>query len=364
MPVEGGPHQRGAGQDAARQHLPGHGRRRRARQVEPVSRRPARLRLRARRGGCGGGVEGGGRGVFSRLGPSRGRGRPRGPSPDDVRSLSGRLRATPGSTADIQAAHWLAAMDVDFRVVATKIDKLSRTERARNLKALELTFGMAAAAGLGSERRRIGRTVENDRQPGQNRSRMNGQSGRGGGGRAAAVERNDRQRAARPRRTALSATTAASAGIGASAATWSAPNRADSRRQPAAATAEPPAAARRRRPAGRRRARHAEGHERHRADQDRQAARRARRHRHAQAGADLPDPARPRREERPAVLGRRARDPARRLRLPARPRLQLPARPRRHLRLPLPDPQVRPAHRRHGRRARSGRRRKASATSR
>jgi GTP-binding protein len=50
----------------------------------------------------------------------------------------------PGLDSDIQAAHWLNAMHVDFRVVATKIDKLSRTERARNLKALELTFGMAA----------------------------------------------------------------------------------------------------------------------------------------------------------------------------------------------------------------------------
>ena len=55
-----------------------------------------------------------------------------------------------------------------------------------------------------------------------------------------------------------------------------------------------------------------------------------------------------RREERPALLRRRARDAARRLRLPARARLQLPARPRRHLRLPVADPQVRPAHRRHG----------------
>jgi len=50
----------------------------------------------------------------------------------------------PGLDSDIQAAHWLNALHVDFRVVATKIDKLSRTERARNLKALELTFGMAA----------------------------------------------------------------------------------------------------------------------------------------------------------------------------------------------------------------------------
>jgi GTP-binding protein len=62
----------------------------------------------------------------------------------------------PGLDSDIQAAHWLAAMHVDFRVVATKIDKLSRTERARNLKALELTFGMAAlpvsaASGEGME---------------------------------------------------------------------------------------------------------------------------------------------------------------------------------------------------------------------
>ena len=50
----------------------------------------------------------------------------------------------PGLKSDIQAAHWLDAMHVDYRVVATKIDKLSRTERARNVKALELTFGMAA----------------------------------------------------------------------------------------------------------------------------------------------------------------------------------------------------------------------------
>jgi GTP-binding protein len=62
----------------------------------------------------------------------------------------------PGLESDIQAAHWLTAMDVNFRVVATKIDKLSRTERARNLKALDLTFGMAAlpvsaASGEGME---------------------------------------------------------------------------------------------------------------------------------------------------------------------------------------------------------------------
>ena len=90
-----------------------------------------------------------------------------------------------------------------------------------------------------------------------------------------------------------------------------------------------------------------EGDEHLRADQDRQGAGHRRRHRHAQAGADLRDPARARREERQHLLGRRARDAARRLRLPARPRLQLPARPGRHLRVAVADPQVRPAHRRH-----------------
>jgi len=47
----------------------------------------------------------------------------------------------PGLKADLQAAQWLDAMGVGFHVVATKIDKLSRSERARNLKALEFTLG-------------------------------------------------------------------------------------------------------------------------------------------------------------------------------------------------------------------------------
>ena len=60
----------------------------------------------------------------------------------------------PGLKADIQAANWLSAMGVDFYVVATKIDKLTRTERARNMKALELTLGkpplpVSAADGEG-----------------------------------------------------------------------------------------------------------------------------------------------------------------------------------------------------------------------
>ena len=72
------------------------------------------------------------------LGPERGRGA------ESRHALLLVDSRHPGLDSDIQAAHWLTAMDVDFRVVATKIDKLSRTERARNLKALELTFGMAA----------------------------------------------------------------------------------------------------------------------------------------------------------------------------------------------------------------------------
>jgi GTP-binding protein len=52
----------------------------------------------------------------------------------------------PGLELDLQAARWLQAAGLGYRVVATKIDKLSRTERARNLKALELSLGMPALA--------------------------------------------------------------------------------------------------------------------------------------------------------------------------------------------------------------------------
>ncbi len=50
----------------------------------------------------------------------------------------------PGLPADIAAAKWLKRMGVDRYLVATKIDKLSRNERVKNLKALETTFGTAA----------------------------------------------------------------------------------------------------------------------------------------------------------------------------------------------------------------------------
>ena len=50
----------------------------------------------------------------------------------------------PGLDADIQAAAWLNSIGVDTHLVATKIDKLTRSERARHLKAIGDTFGMAA----------------------------------------------------------------------------------------------------------------------------------------------------------------------------------------------------------------------------
>ena len=62
----------------------------------------------------------------------------------------------PGLDADIRAHGWLEHVAAAPRVVATKIDKLSRAERVRNLKALENTFGTAvlpvsAASGEGLE---------------------------------------------------------------------------------------------------------------------------------------------------------------------------------------------------------------------
>ena len=49
----------------------------------------------------------------------------------------------PGLESDIAAAGWLERMGVRYHVVATKIDKLARSERAKNLKILETTFATA-----------------------------------------------------------------------------------------------------------------------------------------------------------------------------------------------------------------------------
>jgi GTP-binding protein len=49
----------------------------------------------------------------------------------------------PGLESDRAAAGWLNRTGVAYRVVATKIDKLARSERAKNLKTLETMFGTA-----------------------------------------------------------------------------------------------------------------------------------------------------------------------------------------------------------------------------
>lgn len=50
----------------------------------------------------------------------------------------------PGLESDLEAAHWLATLGAERTTIATKVDKLSRSERAKNLKALERQLGTAA----------------------------------------------------------------------------------------------------------------------------------------------------------------------------------------------------------------------------
>ncbi|MGE5361871.1 MAG: ribosome biogenesis GTP-binding protein YihA/YsxC [Bacteroidales bacterium] len=58
----------------------------------------------------------------------------------------------PGLDADLETAAWLRASGFDPLVVVTKLDKLSRSERAASMGAFERCFGVATsarAAGLG-----------------------------------------------------------------------------------------------------------------------------------------------------------------------------------------------------------------------
>jgi GTP-binding protein len=50
----------------------------------------------------------------------------------------------PGIASDLEAAKWLSALGVERVVVATKVDKLSRSERTKNLRELERQLGMPA----------------------------------------------------------------------------------------------------------------------------------------------------------------------------------------------------------------------------
>ena len=49
----------------------------------------------------------------------------------------------PGLDADLDAATWLQSLDVARATLATKIDKLSRSERVKNLRELERVFDKA-----------------------------------------------------------------------------------------------------------------------------------------------------------------------------------------------------------------------------
>jgi GTP-binding protein len=48
----------------------------------------------------------------------------------------------PGLDSDVQAHRWLSTVGTPPHIVATKIDKLSRAERSRNLRELERVFGV------------------------------------------------------------------------------------------------------------------------------------------------------------------------------------------------------------------------------
>ena len=50
----------------------------------------------------------------------------------------------PGLDSDVDAAEWLTTLNMETATIATKVDKLSRAERTRNLKALERQLGTAA----------------------------------------------------------------------------------------------------------------------------------------------------------------------------------------------------------------------------
>jgi GTP-binding protein len=50
----------------------------------------------------------------------------------------------PELASDVAAARWLEGLNVPRQVVATKVDKLSRAERARNLRIIGNVFGMTA----------------------------------------------------------------------------------------------------------------------------------------------------------------------------------------------------------------------------
>ena len=70
----------------------------------------------------------------------------------------------PGLESDIQAHEWLATLGLEPVIVATKIDKLSRAERARNLREVERIFGKPAlpvSAERGEGMEELWKTIAN-----------------------------------------------------------------------------------------------------------------------------------------------------------------------------------------------------------
>ena len=77
----------------------------------------------------------------------------------------------PGLESDVEAFRWFASQGIEPLVVATKIDKLTRAERVKNLRELERVFGTAAlpvsaerGEGLDELWRRLARTVRGTKE--------------------------------------------------------------------------------------------------------------------------------------------------------------------------------------------------------
>jgi GTP-binding protein len=78
-------------------------------------------------------------------------GEQQGADSDDARSPGARPPAFllldsrhPGLRADLDAAGWLAEVGAAVTLVATKVDKLTRAERNKNLKTIDSMFGLPA----------------------------------------------------------------------------------------------------------------------------------------------------------------------------------------------------------------------------
>jgi GTP-binding protein EngB required for normal cell division len=84
----------------------------------------------------------------------------------------------PGLESDMQAAQWLATLGVEPLIVATKIDKLSRAERTRNLRELEGVFGkpvLPVSAQRGEGLDELWKTIAKQARGAERRTRAAGE---------------------------------------------------------------------------------------------------------------------------------------------------------------------------------------------